>query len=157
MDTLFEDDETGISGVITRELAEIPAPGGPVLHMLRSDSPLFKQFGEIYFSEIEPGAVKAWKRHREQSQAFAVPSGLIVVVIYDDRPGSPSFGVTERFILGRPDNYRLLYIPPLLWYGFSGQGTTPSLLANLADMPHRPEESDRIPFDDPRIPYAWHR
>ncbi|WMW64169.1 dTDP-4-dehydrorhamnose 3,5-epimerase [Nitratidesulfovibrio liaohensis] len=146
---------TTIDGVVTLDLRVIPTEGGPVLHMLRPDSPLFMSFGELYFSEVEPGAVKAWKRHTRQTQHFAVPVGRMKVVIHDSRPGSPTCGVTEEFLLGRPDNYRLLRIPPLVWYGFTAVGETPALICNCADIPHDPTESERAPKDTAEIPYHW--
>ena len=63
-----------------------------MLHMLRCDSTEFTEFGECYFSEVFPGVIKAWKRHRYQTQNLAVPVGRILIVIYDDRPNSISFG-----------------------------------------------------------------
>lgn len=148
---------TSIDGVCFQELAQIGTEGGPVLHMMRSDSPLFRGFGEVYFSEVLPGAVKAWKLHRLQTQHFAVPAGLIEVVVYDGREDSPSRGKIESFLLGRPDHYRLLRVPPLVWYGFTAKGDSPGIMANCADLPHSPGESDRIPADSPLIPYSWSR
>ncbi|SVA50049.1 uncharacterized protein METZ01_LOCUS102903, partial [marine metagenome] len=52
---------------------------------MRSDAPEFTTFGECYFSEMIPGAVKAWKCHRKQTQHLAVPIGRVRFVIYDDR------------------------------------------------------------------------
>lgn len=147
--------QAALAGVWTHRLNIIPTAGGPVLHMLRADSPLFENFGEIYFSEVEPGAIKGWKRHREQSQTFAVPSGRIEFVLYDGRENSPSFEAVERFVLGRPDEYKLLHVPPGIWYAFAGRSNAPSLVANLADIPHRLEESDRLPLNAPGIPYRW--
>ena len=69
--------DMGIIGVCFQPLKIIDTPGGPVLHMLRPDSPLRPgagtadgelHLGEVYFSEVLPGAVKAWKRHRRQTQ-----------------------------------------------------------------------------------------
>ena len=57
-----------IEGVIIQPLKQIADNRGSVLHMLDNDSSLFKQFGEVYFSEIHSGLVKAWKRHKKQSQ-----------------------------------------------------------------------------------------
>jgi dTDP-4-dehydrorhamnose 3,5-epimerase len=146
---------SGIDGVWTHDLSVIETSGGPVLHMLRADSPLFGNFGEIYFSVVLPGAVKAWKQHSLQSQNFAVPSGLVQVVVYDGRDDSPSKGKLESILLGRPDYYRLLHIPPGLWYGFAGRSLAPSVLANCVDMPHSPEDSQTRPWDDADIPYSW--
>lgn len=144
-----------IEGVTLSDLRQISDERGAVLHMLRSDAPEFTRFGECYFSEVLPGAVKAWKRHRAQTQNLAVPVGRIRMVIFDDREGSSSRGCLQIVELGRPDAYLRLHIPPGLWYGFSCISDVPALLANCADQPHDPDESERCAVDDPRIPYTW--
>ncbi len=141
-----------LAGVWTCPLRVIPTAGGPVLHMLRADSPLFGGFGEIYFSEVDSGTIKGWKRHREQSQTFAVPVGRVAFTLYDGRSGSPTYERAERFILGRPEAYKLLHIPPGIWYAFTGISDAPALIANLADIAHRPEEAERLALDAPDAP-----
>ncbi|MBW1909669.1 MAG: dTDP-4-dehydrorhamnose 3,5-epimerase family protein [Deltaproteobacteria bacterium] len=143
-----------IDGVVIQPLKQIKDDRGAVLHMLRADSPLFLKFGEVYFSEVFPGAVKAWKRHKKMTQLFAVPVGQIDLVIYDDRPGSATKGKQVVLKIGR-DNYQLVKIPPRLWYGFKCTSPRPAIVANCADLPHDPDESESI---DPRalaIPYQW--
>lgn len=151
--------QTGIEGALFQPLRVIPTPGGPVLHMLRAGSPLLPDFsggfGEIYFSEVFPGAVKAWKRHTRQIQLFAVPVGLLRIVLYDDRPASSTRGALVARRLGRPDDYGLLRIPPLVWYGFTAEGDAPALICNCADLPHDPAEGERLAPDAAAIPYAW--
>jgi dTDP-4-dehydrorhamnose 3,5-epimerase len=151
--------DTGIDGALISPLRVIPATGGPVLHFLRPQSPLLpdfsKEFGEIYFSEAVPGAVKAWKRHRRQTQLFAVPAGLAQIVLYDARENSPTLGRLRECTLGRPDNYALLRIPCGVWYGFAAIGQCAALICNCADCPHDPEEGERLPPDTPAIPYKW--
>lgn len=147
----------GIAGVAITELRQINDERGSVLHMLRSDASDFVRFGECYFSEVAPGAVKAWKRHRKQAQNLAVPVGRVLLVIYDDRESSPTRGALAKLELGRPDAYRRVSIPPGLWYGFAAISSTPALLANCADLPHDPNESEIKPLDDPSIPYSWAR
>jgi len=144
-----------IDGIITTELRQISDQRGAVLHMLRCDALGFVRFGECYFSEVLPGAIKAWKRHRVQSQNLAVPVGRIRLVIYDDRESSATQGNFQVLELGRPDAYLRVLIPPGLWYGFSCISATPALLANCADLPHDPAESELWPASDSRIPYAW--
>ena len=151
--------ETAIEGVLLQPLSVISTEGGPVLHLLRRDyalMPYHQGFGEIYFSEVLPGAVKAWKRHLQQSQLFAVPVGQIRLVLYDDREHTKSRGQVQEFLLGRPDNYCLLKIPPRIWYGFASLGNKPALLCNCADLPHDPREAERLPQDSERIPYRFH-
>lgn len=125
------------------------------MHMLRVDSPLFRDFGEIYFSVVLPGAIKAWKKHTRQSQNFAAPNGLVEVVMYDPRKDAPSFGQMERFLIGQPDHYMLLHIPPGVWYGFAGRSEFPAVIANCVDIPHAPEDALSLDKNDPAIPFSW--
>lgn len=144
-----------INGVVITPLREIVDDRGAVLHMLRNDAADFRHFGECYFSEVAPGAVKAWKRHTEQTQNLAVPVGRVRLVIYDNRPGSESRGSVDIIELGRPDAYARVQVPPGLWYGFACVGEVPALLANCSDIPHLPAESEQMPMDTPLIPYRW--
>ena len=147
--------ESLIEGLTLTELRQISDGRGAVLHMLRCDAPEFTRFGECYFSEVLPGAVKAWKCHRVQTQDLAVPIGRIRVVIYDDREGAATRGQVQVLELGRPDAYLRLRIPPGLWFGFACLSDAPALLVNCADLPHDPKESEERPIDDPGIPYQW--
>ncbi len=144
-----------IKGVRILKLNQISDERGAVLHMMHSDSPHFQEIGEIYFSEINSGVVKAWKKHKLVTQNLAVPVGRIRLVIFDDRDDSPSKGTVEELIVGRPDQYFLVRIPPLLWYGFHGISNMPSLIANCPDLSHDPEEVIRLDQSDNRIPYEW--
>ena len=148
-------DKKEIEGLTVTQLSELSDPRGSVLHMLRCDVPEFTRFGECYFSEILPGAVKAWKRHRAQTQNLAVPVGRIRTVIYDERAGSPTCGQLKSLEMGRPDAYLLLCIPPGLWYGFECLSATPALIVNCADMPHDPEEGEARSLDDSNMPHFW--
>jgi dTDP-4-dehydrorhamnose 3,5-epimerase len=153
MDPINESVE--IEGVIIQPLKQIADKCGPVLHMLKNDSRLFKQFGEVYFSEIHSGLVKAWKRHKKQSQNLVVPLGEIWLVIYDDRPNSNTHRKIAQYKLGRPKDYRLIHIPPMLWYGFQGIGDQTSMIANCTDLSHDPEEMESLSADTSQIPYQW--
>lgn len=144
-----------IDGVWVTELGQYNDTRGAVLHMLRSDVPEFTSFGECYFSEVLPGAIKAWKLHSRQTQNLAVPVGRIRLVIYDDRANSRTRGNLMILELGRPDAYVRLRIPPELWYGFMCISSVPALLVNCADLPHDPLESKSLRIDDSSIPYTF--
>jgi dTDP-4-dehydrorhamnose 3,5-epimerase len=144
-----------IDGIVIQSLKIIPDERGAVLHMLQKSNPIFKNFGEIYFSEINPGSIKAWKRNKKQNQNLTVPVGKIDLVIYDDRPDSTTRGGLFKYELGRPDHYSLVHIPPLLWYGFQGLGQIPALIANCPDQPHDPSQAEKIPSESDFIPHIW--
>jgi len=143
-----------IHDVIITDLKVISDERGAVLHMLRSDDPVFRKFGEIYFSKVLPGAIKAWKQHKKMTLNLAVPVGKLKLVLYDDRAGSKTKGVIEEIILSE-ENYKLVTVPPLIWSGFTALGGETALLANCATMVHDPSEGERLdPFSD-KIPYQW--
>ena len=143
-----------INGVQIIPLRQILDERGKVMHMLRVDAPHFRGFGEIYFSAVHPGAVKAWHIHKRMTLSYAVPIGKIKLVLYDDRPDSPSKSRLQEVYLG-PDNYNLVVIPPMIWNGFKGLGSELSLVANCANLAHDPEEIDRLDSAAPQIPYDW--
>ena len=147
--------QSSIDGVLVTGLRQVVDERGAVLHHMRSDAPEFTTFGECYFSEMIPGAVKAWKCHREQTQHLAVPIGRVRFVIYDDRELSPTNGSLEVVELGRPDHYNRLRIPKGLWYGFTCLSDKPALIANCTDQPHDPTDTELRAEHDPRIPYHW--
>lgn len=151
------DGQLEIEGVLFLPRSIAPTPGGPVLRLLRGDALSRLCRGEIYFSEVWPGHVKAWKRHRRQTQNFTVPGGRLFLAIHDTRPESPSRGKTLGVCLGRPDAWGILRIPPGLWYGFAAIGNAPALICNLADLPHDPAEGERLPPDDPSMPPCFRR
>jgi dTDP-4-dehydrorhamnose 3,5-epimerase len=144
-----------IPDVVITQLKQIHDERGAVLHMLRSDAPGFTRFGECYFSEVRPGAVKAWKRHRLQTQNLAVPAGRIRLAVYDDRPSSESRLRLQVLELGRPDAYLRLTIPPGLWYGFACISASAALVVNCPDLPHDAAESESLAAEDAAIPFQW--
>lgn len=143
-----------IDGVAIYPLRQIKDERGMVMHMLRGDAAHFEKFGEIYFSVVLPGVVKAWKLHKEMVLNFAVPQGEIKLVIYDGRPDSPTHGVVQEIVTGI-DRYGLIRIPNGVWYGFRGEAETSSMIANCATLPHTPGESEQIDMHSTTIPYKW--
>ena len=143
-----------IDGVSLHPLRQIVDERGKIMHMLRADAPHFQAFGEIYFSCVRPGAIKAWHIHERMTLNYAVPFGLIKFVLYDDREGSPTRGELQELFLG-PENYQLVTVPPRVWNGFKGIGPDTAIVANCASIPHDPSEISRADPFTTAIPYDW--
>ncbi|MDP3992351.1 MAG: dTDP-4-dehydrorhamnose 3,5-epimerase family protein [Nanoarchaeota archaeon] len=143
-----------IEGVVVTPLRKIPDERGAIYHMLRRDSPVFKGFGEIYFSLVHPGAIKAWHVHKKKTLNYAVPMGKIKLVLYDSRENSQTKGELMEFFLGA-DNYSLVTVPPQVYNGFKGIGTIDSLVANCATEPYSPDDIEKIDPFTKDIPYDW--
>lgn len=143
-----------IEGLKIIKLKQIFDERGKVMHMLRNDSEYFSKFGEIYFSVTYPGVVKAWHLHKEMTLNYAVVSGAIKFVFFDDRQNSQTKGEIEEIFIS-PENYSLIHVPPGIWNGFKSVGKDLSILANCSTIPHDPSEIIRKPYNDTKIPYEW--
>ena len=139
-----------IEGVKITPLKIINTEGGDVYHVMKNLEDGFAGFGEAYFSSINPGAIKAWKRHHDMTLNLAVPTGLIKFVIYDDR--DPKKILFNEFTLSK-DNYCRLTIPPMVGVGFKGLGKLTSMLVNIASMTHDQKEFDKKDID--KIKFNW--
>ena len=128
----------------------IDVEGGNVLHAIKDTDQGFKKFGEAYFSTIEPGEIKAWKRHRKMTLNLVVPIGKIKFVMCSSlEEKNPKF---DEVILSNTNYFRLT-VPPMVWLGFQGLSNELSILLNVSDIPHDPIELDRINFKD--IEFDW--
>jgi dTDP-4-dehydrorhamnose 3,5-epimerase len=146
--------EKMIQGVQLTALKQVCDERGRILHLLRRDWPVFRSFGEAYLSAVNPGVVKAWHLHKENTLHYASVTGMIKCALYDDREGSPTRGEVNEFFLGE-HNYQLITIPPGIWNGVKGISTAESMIAIVMDLPYNPEEVVRVdPFDND-IPYDW--
>jgi dTDP-4-dehydrorhamnose 3,5-epimerase len=144
-----------LHGVRLTPLKQIAVPGGKVMHMLRSDSPHFEKFGEIYFSFVEPRAIKGWSRHRSMTLNYAIPVGQIKLVLFDGRTDSPTHGKIQEILTGADSNYALVTIPPGIWYSFQGLAAESSMIANCATLPHNGDEIEKLDLKTKSIPYSW--
>ena len=140
--------------VKVENLKNIKLTDGNVVKYLDNKSKFFKKFGEVYFSTIKNKSIKAWKLHFHMTQLFVVPVGCVKMVIYDNRPNSLTYLKTQEFILS-PESYKMVQLPPDLWYGFQGQSIQEALIVNLTDIVHSPQESTKRDSFDPTVPYQW--
>ena len=134
--------------ILVTPLRRIPTIGGDVMHALKNSDNGFNGFGEVYFSWVESGAIKAWKCHQHMTLNLVVPLGEISFV----------FHIKDQENCFRTENigeekYVRLTVPPGIWFGFQGRGSGQSLLMNLADMVHDPDEVLRKKTSE--IVYNW--
>lgn len=136
-----------LSSIQVTPIREISTPGGNVLHGLKSTEPSFYGFGEAYFSWVEAGSIKAWKRHNIMVMNLIVPVGNVHFVFYDSN-------TTEFFntTIGE-NNYSRITVPSGIWFGFQGLAPQKSLVLNISNIPHDPLETDRLEIS--KIHYEW--
>lgn len=139
-----------IDNLVITPLNVIDTTGGSVMHAMKKIDNGFDGFGEAYFSKIDFNSVKAWKRHKEMTLNIIVPVGKIQFVLFDDRAGSKK---QFKEITISKDNYLRLTVPPLIWMGFKGLDKKGSMLLNIANIVHDPDEVDVK--DIKEIQYNW--
>jgi dTDP-4-dehydrorhamnose 3,5-epimerase len=140
-----------IKDLITTPLKIISVEDGDVLHGLKKSESSFSGFGEAYFSEIYYNSIKAWKRHKLMTLSILVPTGSIRFVFFDDRNNNCTF---QEIIVSR-DDYCRLTVPPMIWMGFQGLSHSTSILLNIANIEHVPDEAENINISD--INFDWSR
>ena len=127
---------------------------GSVMHMMRNDSKIFKSFGEIYFSTIFKDSIKAWHLHKESTLNYVCIKGAVKLVLFDERPESPTKGKYQEINLS-PKNYFLVTIPPNIWNGFKGLHDPESIIANCLSLPHNEKEMVRKNHSDQKFNFKW--
>ena len=141
-----------IDGTILTPLKIIDHPLGDVFHGMKSSDNGFAGFQEAYFSTIQEGVIKPWKKHLKMTLNLIVPAGKIRFVLYDDRLNSKT---KEQFmdVSISLKNYHRLTVPPNVWMAFKGEDTNINLLLNIANMEHDPQEVVRSDLN--KIKFQW--
>ena len=147
-----------IQDVVVKPLKVIPDERGWLMEMLRDDDPFFDKFGQVYCSVAYPGVVKGWHYHKVQTDHFVIVSGMVKVVLYDQRQDSKTHGEVNEFFMG-VHNPILLVIPPLVVHGMKAIGTEPGMLVNCPSEMYRYDDPDEHRIDPHKggIPYDWSR
>ena len=139
-----------IKDIVVTHLDVIDTPGGHVMHGMKETSVGYAGFGEAYFSQVDKGAIKAWKRHKKMTLNLVVPVGKIKFVLFDDREVSNT--QFQEVIISK-DNYCRLTLPPMVWMGFQGLYYEESIVLNITNIEHNSDEVDRMKIE--KINYNW--
>ena len=142
-----------IDGVIITPLSVIDTAGGDVLHGMKFSDPGYSGFGEVYFSMVDPDAIKGWIRHQEMILNLVAAVGSVRFVLFDDRKNSTTNHQFQEIVLSRVKHYARLTVPPMVWVGFQGVDKETSMLLNIANIQHSPDEVDRKALNE--IEFNW--
>ncbi len=53
----------------------------------------------VYMFTIRPGFIKGWGLHKHHQDRYYVLAGEVEVVLYDERPDSPTLGLVSKIVL----------------------------------------------------------
>lgn len=125
----------------------IKIPSGNVMRGLKKNDLKNNIFGEAYFSKIKPGKIKAWKYHLKMTLNLIVPIGKVKFVFYSEAER------TFRVIQIGEKNYSRITVPPKIWFGFKGISKNESIILNLTNIAHNPNEVLR--YEKNKIKFKW--
>ncbi|MBI2541519.1 dTDP-4-dehydrorhamnose 3,5-epimerase family protein [Candidatus Woesearchaeota archaeon] len=145
-----------IEGVKIIKLTSNKDDRGYFREIFRNEDGLLDNFGQISVSLTKPGIIKAFHWHKQQDDLFYVVSGKAVVVLYDRRKNSKTFGRMMKIRM-HEDLPRLLLIPKGIAHGYIAIGKKPLMMLYVMSKSYNPRKPDefRISHDDSRIGFDW--
>src|SRR5215813_15098194 len=145
-----------IDGVQIVDLKRFNDDGGALTELGRLEGGLHAalpgfEVKQVNYSEVEPGAIKAFHVHRRQTDVWFVPPGdKMLLVLLDVRAGSRTSSALRRLVLG-DGACRLVRIPPGVAHGVKNLAPSRGRIIYLVDehFSTAPEECDegRLPWD----------
>jgi len=136
----------GKTGALFSGLPLIVNSNGNLRHIFKSELGRTLPFSEIYFSEVNPKSIKAWKYHNLQTQNISVAFGQIRVICVVKKPTENIF---EVFDMNCEELYGVLTIPTGIYYALINRTDAPTVLLNTTDIVHNPIENHSLPLDYP--------
>lgn len=144
-----------IDGVAIKELVTHTDERGFFREIIRYSDDFFSEgFGQLSFSIVYAGVIKAWHAHKYQTQWTYVVSGLLKVALYDNRPDSQTYQHTKEFLAGDHHSACVYSLPPGVLHGYKcihGPAQVIYVTSGVYDL----SDEVRIPQDDPSIMYNW--
>lgn len=147
--------KTRIEGVKVLDLRLGIEEGGSFAELVRFDEngnlltiPEFKVRQSSY-SQVLPGAIKAFHLHYNQEDVwFVPPTDRLLVGLIDARKNSPTYNVSMRFTMGG-GKAQLLYIPRGVGHGGANLGTEPATILYYVNQHFSLDDPDerRLPWD----------
>ncbi|QIS20459.1 dTDP-4-dehydrorhamnose 3,5-epimerase [Nocardia terpenica] len=90
---------------------------------------------------------------RGEAKLVRCAHGAVHDVLVDIRPGSPTFGRQQAFVLDDTE-FRHLYVPPGFLHGFQALTDIADVCYRI-DRPHDPAEDLSVAYDDPDLAIHW--
>ena len=138
----------GFTGASFDKCSVFNNPLGNLRHVLISKKNSNLKISEVYFSEINPKSIKAWKFHKTQTQNISVAFGQVRIICVKD---NDSYHVFEVFDLDSSSNHGVLSIPPGIYYALINLSEIVTILFNGTDVIHNSNESYLTPSDSKKF------
>lgn len=107
-----------------------------------------------YSFTIRPGMTKGWGLHKRHEDRYFILLGEMEVVLYDERPDSPTCGLVSKIVLSEYRR-RLMNIPAGIWHANRNIGSQDVVVINFPTIQYDHADPDkyRLPLNTDQIPY----
>lgn len=143
----------GIDGVIVHQPPVQVDHRGALVEMFTRPDFWAQPFAYAYQTSIRPGMLKGWFLHEHKVDRYHLVTGELLVLLYDDRPDSPTRGLLQKTVLSEKSARQVL-IPPNIWHLSLNVGYGDAILVNLPSTHYDHTNPDRfyIAIDSGQIP-----
>jgi dTDP-4-dehydrorhamnose 3,5-epimerase len=109
-----------------------------------------------YCFTIRPGMIKGWGQHEKHDDRYFILFGEMEVVLYDDRPASPTRDLVAKVVMSEYRR-RLLSIPAGVWHASRNLGSKDVVVVNFPTIQydHANPDKRRLPLNNDYIPYKF--
>tara|TARA_Y100000813_G_C24005526_1_gene277928 strand:+ start:198 stop:623 length:426 start_codon:yes stop_codon:yes gene_type:complete len=132
--------------VIVTPIERIKVEGGDIIKNIKVGDLGYKNFQETYYSFINYGKKKGWKKHKEMTLNLTCPFGEVNFVFSEDLENFESIKLNDK-------NLFRITIQPGIWVAFEGLNKPLSIVNNVADMIHNKDEIERRDLNE--VKYFW--
>jgi len=144
-----------IEGVIIRDIVTHADARGFFREILRVDSDCqAKDIGQISHSLVNTGVLKAWHYHEKQSQWNYIACGEALVVLYDYRKKSKTFGKKIELRFGDGLMPKAYFFPRGVLHGYKCL-KGPMHIFYITSGTYNPTEEGRLVYNHPGIRHNW--
>jgi len=144
-----------IKGVEFKELVKHCDERGFFSEIIRNTDNFFSEgFGQLSYSKVNQGVIKAWHAHTKQTQWTYFLSGGAKVCLHDTRKNSETYGQTMEFLCGDIYPAKVYKFPPGVAHGYKCLDG-PMLVLYITSGQYDETDEVRIAHNDAQIGYDW--
>ncbi len=115
------------------QLTRIKNKKGNILKIINKKNKHFKNFGEIYFSQVKKNKIKGWNLHKKFYCHITICYGDIILKLKDQKSKIKKIQLS----FSKP---KLIIIPPKIWFSFESKKED-SMLLNVLSGIHDQKET----------------
>ena len=132
--------------VILTPIEKIKVEGVDIIKNIKAGDLGYKNFKETYYSFINFGKKKGWKKHKEMTLNLTCPFGEVNFVFSEDLENFESITLNDMSLMR-------ITIYPGIWVAFQGLKKPFSIVNNVADLIHNEVEIERKNLNE--VNYDW--